>query len=119
MQPQIDNPNPTLEIAPSVRETANQDGAVLLDIEQGICFSLNPVGLRIWELLKLHYSVDQIVQALAKDFPVPPSQLHTDVQEFINALEAKRLLLRPGQILPRQRWLTRVLRRLTGQPSAA
>src|SRR5208282_3160780 len=36
-------------IAPSVRETASEDGAVLLDIEQGICFSLNPVGLRIWE----------------------------------------------------------------------
>ena len=39
-------------IAPSVRETASEDGAVLLDIEQGICFSLNPVGLKIWELLK-------------------------------------------------------------------
>jgi hypothetical protein len=31
-------------IAPGVRETASEDGAVLLDIEQGICFSLNPVG---------------------------------------------------------------------------
>ena len=39
-------------IAPSVRETASEDGAVLLDIEQGICFSLNPVGLKIWELLE-------------------------------------------------------------------
>ena len=39
-------------IAPGVRETASEDGAVLLDIEQGICFSLNPVGLKIWELLE-------------------------------------------------------------------
>src|ERR1039458_8095163 len=40
-------------IAPGVRETASEDGAVLLDVEQGVCFSLNPVGLRIWELLKI------------------------------------------------------------------
>ena len=51
-------------IAPGVRETASEDGAVLLDIEQGICFSLNPVGLKIWELLKKHYSVDQIAEVL-------------------------------------------------------
>ena len=58
-------------IAPGVRETASEDGAVLLDIEQGICFSLNPVGLKIWELLKKRYSVDQIADALAQDFAVP------------------------------------------------
>ena len=32
-----------LAIAPGVREVASEDGAVLLDVEQGICFSLNPV----------------------------------------------------------------------------
>lgn len=119
MQSLTDQAGPNLEIAPGVRETANEDGAVLLDIEQGICFSLNPVGLKIWDLLKQHYTTDKIVQALANDFPVPPSQLLADVQEFIAALEAKRLLLRPGQALPKQRWLTRVLRRLSGSQSAA
>jgi len=58
-------------IAPGVRETASQDGAVLLDIDQGICFSLNPVGLKIWDLLKKRYSVDQIADSLAQDFPIP------------------------------------------------
>jgi hypothetical protein len=47
-------------IAPGSRETASEDGAVPLDIEQGICFSLNSVGLKIWELLNKRYSVDQI-----------------------------------------------------------
>ena len=58
-------------IAPGVRETASEDGAVLLDIEQGICFSLNPVGLRIWELLKKRCSLDQIADALGQEFSVP------------------------------------------------
>lgn len=95
-------------IAPGVRETASEDGAVLLDIEQGICFSLNPVGLRIWELLKKRYSVDRIADALAQDFPVPRSQLLSDVVEFLQALEAKQLIHRSGRTLPRQSWLTKI-----------
>ena len=69
----------SLTIAAGVRETASEDGAVLLDIEQGICFSLNPVGLRIWELLKKKYSVGQIADSLAQDFSVPRAQLVSDI----------------------------------------
>ena len=95
-------------IAPGVRETASEDGAVLLDIEQGICFSLNPVGLKIWELLKKRYSVDQVADALAQDFPVPRSQLRSDIVEFLQALEAKRLIYPGDHNLARQSWLTRI-----------
>ena len=95
-------------IAPGVRETASEDGAVLVDIEQGICFSLNPVGLKIWELLKKRYSVDQIADAMAQDFPVSRSQLLSDVVEFLQSLEAKRLIRRSGHTVPTRSWLTRV-----------
>jgi hypothetical protein len=95
-------------ISPSVRETASEDGAVLLDIEQGICFSLNPVGLRIWQMLKDRQSVDQIADALAQDFPVPRSQLLSDVFEFLQALETKHLIHRPGNTPSRQSWLAKI-----------
>jgi hypothetical protein len=98
-------------IAPSVRETASEDGAVLLDIEQGICFSLNPVGLKIWELLKTHHSVDEIADDLAHDFAVPRSQLLSDVVEFLQSLEAKRLIRRPGQTVAPRSWLARLFPR--------
>jgi hypothetical protein len=95
-------------IAPGVRETASEDGAVLLDIEQGICFSLNPVGLKIWELLKKRYSVDQIADALVQDFAVPRSQLLSDVVEFLQSLEAKRLVHRSCHAVVTRSWLTRI-----------
>ena len=94
-------------IAPSVRETASEDGAALLDIEQGICFSLNPVGLKIWGLVKTHHSVDEIVDELAQAFPVSRSQLLSDVVEFMQSLEAKRLIRRSGHTVPTRSWLTR------------
>ena len=84
-----------LVIPEGVRETASEDGAVLLDIEQGICFSLNPVGLKIWTMLKKRYSVDQVADELSREFAVPRQQVLTDTREFINALAAKRLVRRP------------------------
>ncbi len=96
-------------IAPGVRETASEDGAVLLDVEQGICFSLNPVGLKIWELLKKRRSLDQIVDALGQEFPTSRSQLLSDATEFVEALEAKHLIHRPGHIVPKKSWFSRML----------
>ena len=96
-------------IAPGVRETASEDGAVLLDIEQGVCFSLNPVGLRIWELLKKRCSLDQIADALGQQFSVSRSQLLSDATEFVEALEAKRLIHRPGHSVPKRSWFSRML----------
>jgi hypothetical protein len=96
-------------IAPSVRETASEDGAALLDIEQGMCFSLNPVGLKIWGLVKTHHSVDEIADELAQDFPVSRSQLLSDVAEFLQSLEAKKLIRRSGHSAPTRSWLSRIL----------
>ena len=98
-------------IARGVRETASEDGAVLLDIEQGICFSLNPVALKIWALLKTHHSVDEIADELAQAFPVSRSQLLSDVVEFLQSLEEKRLIHRPDQAVTRQSWLRRIFPR--------
>jgi len=98
-------------IAPGVRETASEDGAVLLDIEQGICFSLNPIGLKIWELLKTHHSVDEIADELAHNFPVSRCQLLSDVVEFLHSLEAKHLIHRADQAVAKQSWFRRVFPR--------
>lgn len=105
-----------LTIGSGVREVTSEDGAVLLDIEQGICFSLNPVGLKIWELLKKKFSLDQIVDTLGAEFTVPREQLRSDALEFIEALQAKHLLGRAGQDEPRRPGLLRGLfRRFTSQ----
>src|ERR1700730_815033 len=73
----------TLSISPTVRQTASEDGAVLLDVEQGICFALNPIGLKIWELLKQHLSLGEIVDSLAREFRVPREDLAADVRDFV------------------------------------
>lgn len=108
-----------IEIAPCIRETASEDGAVLLDIEQGICFSLNPVGLKIWNLLKKGYSTDQIADALSQDFQVPRSLLLTDTLEFIHALEKEQLVHRPSHTATKRSWLSKLLPRTSHKATEA
>jgi len=81
----------TMQVAKGVRSTVNQDGAVLLDIDQGLCFSLNPVGTRIWEMLKGERSRDEIVDALAEEFGLPRAQLLQDVSDFLRQLQQMKL----------------------------
>ena len=85
------------EPSSSVRETNNSDGAVLLDIQQGICFSLNPVGAKIWTLIKQRKSTDDIVASLVKDFDVPEEQIRSDVAEFAGASKTKWSFIVSGE----------------------
>ena len=82
----------SIQTSESVRETINQDGAVLLDIKQGLCFSMNPVGARIWEMLKRDCSLEQIATSLELEFQAPRSQIETDIAEFIENLKTRNLI---------------------------
>jgi hypothetical protein len=81
-----------VKLAASVREAMNQDGAVLLDIEQGLCLSLNVVGAKIWQMLKQDWTGEQIITALEREFAeIPRAQLQQDYIDFVRQLEANKL----------------------------
>ena len=54
-------------VSPDVRSTYSEDGAVLLDIRKGLCYSLNVVGARMWltiDASQTGITLDGIVGAL-------------------------------------------------------
>jgi coenzyme PQQ synthesis protein D (PqqD) len=73
----------------SVRDIENQDGAVLLDVRQGLGFSINPVAAEIWHMIKERKSLDQIIDALSAEFNIPREQVRGDVMEFAALLNQK------------------------------
>lgn len=82
-------------VSPDVRSTQSEDGAVLLDIRQGLCFSLNVVGAKVWEKLEASQTgitLSQLVSELAPQFVVPVDQLKTDLEHYLHELEAKGLV---------------------------
>src|SRR5882724_13660412 len=68
-------------VSPDVRSTYSEDGAVLLDIRKGLCYSLNAVGARMWltmEASQTGMTLEGIVGALETDLNVPRQELETD-----------------------------------------
>ncbi len=89
------NGNSKWAISPHIRPTYSQDGAVVLHIEQGLCYSLNVVAAQI--LLAIESSpsgitLAGIVGVLETRFEVPRQQLETDADECLEKLHRMNLI---------------------------
>lgn len=68
--------------------------AVLLDFASGRYFGLNAVGTRVWTLLAAGESVDAAIDAVTREFDASEDQVARDVEELINELVSRGLLIR-------------------------
>jgi hypothetical protein len=79
---------------------------VLLDIEKGLCYSLNVVGGRVWQVFEGgngNSSVEDVVENLAREFKeVSREQLTIDAERCVQDLESKGLI-RAATQAPRAR----------------
>ncbi len=90
-------------VSSSVRATFSEDGAVLLDIEKGICYSLNVVGMKVWQILESDGGTSafkDIVDVLAPQFAIPREQLGEDIRTYLQELAKKRLIKTNGFARP-------------------
>lgn len=73
---------------PKVIFKALATGAVLYSTEEEVYFGLNPVGVRVWELLPpAHQTLDEVCRVLAAEYPeVGEDVIRTDVKELIDEL---------------------------------
>jgi hypothetical protein len=81
--------NATWFISPDVRATYTTDGAVLLDINKGICYSLDAVAARLWVTIEGSPSgitLEGIVAAVETHFKVSYQVLETDTREWLDKL---------------------------------
>ena len=84
------------KVSDAVRSTHGQDGAIVLDVQQGQMFNLNLVGSRILELLESGSSESQIVNAISREFNADCEVVKNDVREFLETLKTYKLLERQG-----------------------
>jgi len=64
-------------VSGSVRSTYTQDGAVLLDVEKGLCYSLNVVAAKVWNTLEEcqpGIAFVKLVDTMRERFDVPREQ---------------------------------------------
>jgi coenzyme PQQ synthesis protein D (PqqD) len=79
-------------VSDGVRSTHGQDGAIVLDVQQGQMFNLNRVGSRILELLERGSAESDIVNVISQEFSSSREVVEKDLHEFIESLTKHKLV---------------------------
>ena len=79
-------------VSDGVRSTHGQDGAIVLDVQQGQMFNLNRVGSTILELLESGSAESDIVNVISQEFNGSREVVENDVREFIASLRKHKLV---------------------------
>jgi hypothetical protein len=77
-----------------VRSTSTPDGGIVLDIDHGQVFRLNPVGILILDLLMKGSREAEIVHEIAQRYAIDEPGATRDVREFLVSLEQSKLVHR-------------------------
>jgi Coenzyme PQQ synthesis protein D (PqqD) len=80
---------------PQILTTELEDGAVLLDVERGIYYSLNSAGLEVWRRVDSTGRVDDLTTELMRLFEVDETTASDSVARFVGELDREGLLA-PG-----------------------
>ncbi len=82
----------TVKVAKDVIFQELEGEAVLLNMQTGIYFGLNPVGTRIWQLLLEYGDVKTVATTLLDEYDIAEEQLLTHLFDFIKNLKSKGLV---------------------------
>lgn len=65
---------------------------VLLDFQSGMYYGLDPVGVRIWQLLAGSRPLGEIADMLLGEYDVPRADLERDIDALVEELERRGLV---------------------------
>ena len=83
--------------------SSDLDGeTVLLSIETGKYYNMDPIGSRIWELIEEPLSVSKLCDILLSEFKVERKQCEKEVFAFLNRLAGDNLI----QVLEDEKQIT-------------
>ena len=74
-------------------ESAGGDETVILHLVNGTYYGLDPVGTRIWGLLKDGVATPDICRRLAEQYDVDLPTIEADARKFLTDLEAQGILI--------------------------
>jgi len=74
------------------------DELVMMDIEQGKYFSLNPVATSIWDMLEKPIAMEVLCEKLMEEYEVGIEQCKAEVEEHLNEMVKLELVLRRSDL---------------------
>ncbi len=69
-----------------------EDEAVILGLEQGVYYGLNPIGARIWSLVQEPRQVSEIWELILAEYDVDRGRCERDIVAILTELDEQGLL---------------------------
>lgn len=66
--------------------------AIIINLANGIYYSMDKVGALIWDLVQVGYSLEEIIVAVTERYDVSREQVQADVQELVEELLRENLV---------------------------
>ncbi len=89
--------NDHLRIPEQVLTSKVGDETVLLNLQTGMYYSLDPVGTRFLELLQKNSRLDEVHHALLEQFDVSTAKLEADLLKLSQDMLTRGLLVKDGE----------------------
>ena len=95
-----------MAVAPTSQVSRNEaivftdldDTIVMMDVDEGQYYELDPVGARIWTLLETGRSAADLCDVLAGEFEIDPDTCRRDTLQFLKEASAMRIVhVEPAQ----------------------
>ena len=72
---------------------AEVDGElVALHVDKGVCYGLNKVGSRVWQLIETPAKIGDVCATLTSEFEVDPAICEREVLDLLEELRAEDLI---------------------------
>lgn len=68
------------------------DETVILDLESGIYYGLDPVGARIWQLMVEGRPLHEVCDVMLAEYDVAREDLERDILKLVGDLSAQKLI---------------------------
>ena len=62
------------------------DELIMMDIDQGKYFSLNPVATRIWDMIANPATIEELCLVLTEEYDVSDEQCGAEVTEYLDQM---------------------------------
>lgn len=85
-------PTDQFAVHPSVLSRELSGETVLLNLESGIYYGLDPVGTRIWQLLMQGRTIADICVTMFDEYDVPSDVLRGDVLRLVGELRERGIV---------------------------
>lgn len=85
-------PETVFHRVPTVMESKVGEESMMMDIDKGMYYALNPVSSRIWALLEQPLSVRSVCDRLLAEYDVEPSVCEQEVSQVLDQMLDREIL---------------------------